>query len=289
MAVDVGTLTNLITDEIIKAMGLSRENPVGRWLRPIFAGGTRHFSELFAEVDRIVGETSLAEGARALLPHLVTGYEVLGAENIPPEGPLVVASNHPGTVDSVVITAGVSRPDFKIVAGAIPFLQHLPSISKHLIFTPQNDPHARMNVVRESLRHLEHGGSLLLFGRGRIDPDPAFMPHPDETLPQWSRSLEIFLDRVPQAQVLVTIVSGVILPRFMHHPLTWLRRAREDRQRLAMMVQIIQQMLGKKIDLTARVTFGDLISEEKLGGRERMLPTIVGSARNLMVTHLRQV
>ena len=115
------------------------------------------------------------------------------------------------------------------------------------------------------------------------------MPHPDETLPQWSRSLEIFLDRVPQAQVLVTIVSGVILPRFMHHPLTWLRRAREDRQRLAMMVQIIQQMLGNKIDLTARVTFGDLISEEKLGGREHMLPTIVGSARNLMATHLRQI
>ena len=288
MTLDAGTLTNLISDEIIKAMGLSLHNPLGNWLRPIFERGTRRFSELFAEVDRIVGERGFAEGARTLLPHLVSSFEVHGAENIPQDGPLVVASNHPGTADSVVITAGVSRPDFKIVASAVPFLQHLPNVSKHLIFTPASDPHARMNVVREAIRHLESGGSLLLFGRGRIDPDPAFMPHADENLSHWSRSLEIFLKQVPRTRVLVTVVSGVLHPRFMRHPLTRLRRSREDRQRLAMMLQVIQQMLGKKIELMARVTFGDLISGESMGGKEHVLPAIVQSATGLLAKHPRQ-
>lgn len=145
-----------------------------------------------------------------------------------------------------------------------------------------------MHVVRESIRHLEAGGSLLLFARGRIDPDPAFMPHADENLSYWSRSLEIFLNRVPRTRVLVTVVSGVLHPRFMHHPLTWLRRAREDRQRLAMIAQVIQQMLGRRIELMARVTFGDLVSEESMGGKEHVLPAIVQSATRLLARHLQQ-
>jgi hypothetical protein len=45
-------------------------------------------------------------------------------------------------------------------------------------------------------------------------------------------------------------------------------------------------MLGKKIDLIPRVTFGDLISEESAGGRECILPTVVASARKLLSSHL---
>jgi hypothetical protein len=237
-------------------------------------------------VDQVVAKHGLMEGARALLPYLAGSVEIHGAEKIPTSGPLVVASNHPGTLDSVAITAGITRPDMKIIASAVPFLRHLPNISSSMIFTPPGDPHARLCVVRESLRHLEQGGCLLVFGRGRIDPDPAFMPNPEETLGCWSRSLEIFLARVPQAKVLVTIVSGVLQPRFMRHPLTWFRRAREDRQRLAMMLQVIAQMLGRKVDLTPRVTFGDLISQESAGGKERVLQVVIESARRVLAAHM---
>jgi hypothetical protein len=271
---------------VIQAMNLRVDGWFSERLQPLLSRGTKHFCEIFAETDRITGERSLAEGARYLLTHLVNGVEVCGAENIPHEGPLVVASNHPGTVDSAVITSGVSRPDFKIIAGEVPFLQHLPNISKYLIYTPYNNPYGRMKAVREALHHLKEGGSLLLFARAGIDPDPAFMPHADEDMSLWSRSLEIFLDRVPKCRVLVTVVSGVLHPRFMRHPITWLRRERPDRQRLAMMLQVIQQMLGKKIDLTPRLTFGDLVSEESAGGRENILPTIIESARKLLASHL---
>jgi len=282
--VDVATLTDLINDEIIKAMGLSVNNRRAHYLRPIFTRATCRFSQLFAEVDQIVAGRGLAEGARALLSQLVDRFEVCGAERVPEAGPLVVASNHPGTVDSAVIASAITRPDFKILAGPIPFLQHLPNISRHVIYAPAGDPYARMQVVRASLRHLERGGSLLLFARGRIDPDPSFMGNADADLGQWSRSLELFLGKIPRARVLITAVSGVLHPRFMHHPITWLRRAREDRQRLAMMAQVIQQMLGRRIALTPRVTFGELISEESAGGRERILPSIIESARALLLT-----
>ena len=282
----VRALTDLINDEILKAMGLSSGTPLGRRLKPILSRATQRFCRLFADLDRVVAESGLAMGARALLPYLVEGFEVSGAEKIPHTGPLVVASNHPGTVDSAVITASISRSDLRIVAGAIPFLQHLPNIGRSLIFAPAGDLQARAQVVRESLRHLERGGSLLLFARGKIDPDPAFMPRADRTVESWSRSLELFLDRVPQARVLVTVVSGVLEPRLMRHPITWLRRAREDRQRLAMMLQVIQQMLGREIRIRPRVTFGDLVSEESAGGREYVLPAIVDAARRTFAAHM---
>jgi hypothetical protein len=89
---------------------------------------------------------------------------------------------------------------------------------------------------------------------------------------------------VPQARVLVTMVSGVLHPRFMRHPMTWLRSAREDRQRLAMMAQIVEQMLGRKIGLVPRVVFGDLVSEQSAGGRENILPTVIDSARRMLTS-----
>ena len=56
-----------------------------------------------------------------------------------------------------------------------------------------------MLAMREALRHLESGGAVLLFARGTIDPDPAFMAGGESELNGWSRSLEIFLGSVPES------------------------------------------------------------------------------------------
>jgi hypothetical protein len=141
-----------------------------------------------------------------------------------------------------------------------------------------------MQVIRESIRHLKSGGSLLIFPRGEIEADPEFMPNPDCEFHHWSRSLEIFLERVPNLQVLVTIASGVISPVAMRHPITWFRRARPDRQRLAFMYQFIRQFLsGRQIfDLTPRITFGELIT----GHHEHMLAEIEGAACRTLLQHM---
>lgn len=286
MTVEVAALTRLIDNEVIQAMGLPIDSWIGQRLHPILERATRRFSEMFAEVDRIIAEQGLPAGARWLLLNLVKGFETRGAEHIPTDGPLVIASNHPGTVDSVTLAAAAKREDMKIVAGAIPFLQNLPNVSKHLIYTSYDDPFNRMVVIRKAIQHLREGGALLLFADGHIDPDPSFMTRADEEITHWSRSLEIFLRSVPQTQVAASIVSNVIDPRYMRHPITWLRRARPDRQRLAMMIQIIQQMLGKQLDLVPRVSFSELINMQSIGNAEHALQAIVESARQLLKQHL---
>jgi 1-acyl-sn-glycerol-3-phosphate acyltransferase len=288
MTADVSTLTRLINNEVIHAMGLRPEGWAGRRLQPVLSKATGRFSEMFSKADHLVAEEGMAAAARWVLLNLVKDFKARGMPNIPSEGPLVIASNHPGTVDSLTIGASAGREDMKIIASDVPFLKSLTHIGEHLIFLPRQNLQERMLAMRKALRHLEDGGTVLLFARGGIDPDPSFMPpaEAERELGKWSRSLEIFLNRVPQAMVVTSIVSHVIEPAYMHHPLTWLKRARPDRQRLAMMIQLIQQMLGKKLELVPHVSFGEAIDWRSAPDASGSLEAVVESARSLLKSHL---
>ena len=286
--VNTGTLKQLITDEIFKALHFPEVGLVRKTFAPFFSKAAERFAELGAGFDLQVARHGFTAAARWVLPRFVSALEVHGDQNIPDSGPLLIASNHPGTYDSLVISANVTRPDFKIVAGAIPFLQHLPNISQHMIYTPSFDPHGRMNVVREAIRHLKEGGCLLIFARGTLEPDPAVMPNAKDELKHWSRSLEIFLKHVPQSRILVSIVSGVLAARSVHHPITWLCKERVDRQRLAMFIQVIQQMLfGNKFSLTPRLTFDDITGNIGVRDKGDIFPKIVEAAQRLLALHLK--
>jgi hypothetical protein len=275
--------------ELTKALALP-PTPAIRKVVALLAGkAIRGFTKLASELDCVVGVGGIAGGARWLLPRFVKRHSAQGVENIPPMGPLVIASNHPASIDSVVISAYVQRRDYKVIIGEIPFFKNLPNISKNSIFAPDpGDSMGRMQVIREVIRHLKNDGAILIFPRGEIEPDPAWMPEPDAEFGRWSRSLEIFLKHVPDTQVLVTIASGVISKKAMHHPITKFRKTRPDRQRLAFMYQLIRQMIaGKELfGLTPRVTFGELISAENTRDREHMLQTITQSAHKVLKTHM---
>lgn len=286
---DVRTLSDSLLYELTRALGLSQERGPGKAVRPLFEKAARNFAELGVGLDRVVAEQGVAAGARWALPRFVATFTARGAEHIPAGGPLVIASNHPAACDSLVISAHVERPDYKIIVGDIPFFERLPHVSQHAIYAPDpHDVHGRMEVVRQALRHLQAGGALLLFARGGIEADPAFMPHADAEFGLWSRSLEIFLRRVPQTRVLVTIVSGVIAPAAFRHPLTRLRRRRPDRQRLAFMLQMMRQVLaGRELfGLAPRVSFGELIGLPESGSPQQAMQAITASARRLLQSHL---
>ena len=285
----VHTLTENLVYEITKALALPQTQLVRRIIALLTGKAIRRFTELASDLDCVVEKEGIPGGARWLLPRFVKGHAAQGVENIPPAGPLVIASNHPASIDSVVISAHVPRPDYKVIIGEIPFFKNLPNINRNAIFAPaEDDSMGRMQVVRDVIRHLKTEGAILIFPRGGIEPDPAWMPHPDTEFDHWSRSLEVFLKHVPQTQVLITIVSGVISKRAMSHPITRFRKARPDRQRLAFMYQMIRQMIaGREIfGLTPRVTFGDLISAENTIDREHMLQVITQSAHAVLKTHL---
>jgi hypothetical protein len=285
-------LTETLIFEITKALALPQTQTVRKIIRLLLGKAARRFSELAMDLDRVVEQEGLAGGARWLLPRFVQSHSACGVENIPAEGPLVIASNHPASIDSVVISAHVTRPDYKVIIGEIPFFKNLPNVGRNAIFAPSpDDISGRMQVVREIIGHLKKGGAILIFARGGIEADPAFMPDADAEFNKWSRSLEIFLRKVPQTQVLVTMVSGVIAKSAMSHPITWLRQIRPDRQRLAFMYQMIRQILSEKeiFGLSPRVTFGELISINNTTDREHMLQTINKSAHRVLKTHMTNV
>jgi Acyltransferase len=283
---EIHALTETLIYELVKAFALPRSELSKRLICMIFGKAARATAEVGIGLDCAVADGGLPAGARWLLPRFVKAHSACGVENIPASGPLVIASNHPASIDSIVISAHVNRPDYKAIIGDIPFFEHLPYISQNSIFAPdKNDTAGRMQVMRESIRHLKNGGALLIFPRGSIEADPAFMPHPEAEFEHWSRSLEIFMQRVPGLQILITIASGVISPAAMRHPITWFRRSRPDRQRLAFMYQLARQMLsGREIfGLTPRITFGEIIAGEN---HEHRLAEIEQAACRTLYQHM---
>jgi hypothetical protein len=283
---ELHALTESLIYELVKAFALP-QTKLNRFIaRAIFGNAVRAIAQTGIGLDRVVAQSGLNGGARWLLPKFVKSHQAYGVDNIPASGPLVIASNHPANVDTMVIAAHVERPDFKVFAGDIPFFKNLPNTSRYAIYIPPNENTAgRMRALRESIRHLNNGGALLIFPRGLIEADPAFMPNPEGEFNLWSRSLEIFLQRVPQLQILITMVSGVISQSAMRHPITWLRRERRDRQRLAFIYQLLRQMVGgdEIFGLTPRVMFGELITGNH---HEHPLAKIEQAARRTLKHHL---
>lgn len=280
------SLSEMLIYELAKAIALPNSETAKRFIRRLVGKAAQKFSNLALELDQVISKGGLSAGARWIQPRFVKSNDARGVENIPSEGPLVIASNHPGAYDSVMISAHVERPDYKIIIGNIPFFQNLPNLSKRAIFAPDVDNVVgRMKTVRESIRHLENGGALLIFARGNIETDPSIAPESETEFHLWSRSLEIFLRHVPKARILTTIVSGVIAQVAMNHPVTWLRKTRPDKQRLAFMYQMIRQMItgSELFGLKSKVTFGELVTGKT---QEQTLGNIANAAQNTYQKHL---
>ncbi len=288
MDADINTLSKSLLYEIVGAFGFRRDSL--HWLfRPIFRRVTDRLAEIGVTFDRLVREAGFPTAAEWALTNWCSQITARGAETIPSEGPLLVVSNHPGTYDSIIVASQMGRKDICYVSGDIPFLKYMPDAHRHFFFVSQDDPHDRMVAARKAIRHLQGGGSLLLFGAGQIDPDPAVYRDAAEHIDRWSPSIDIFLRQVPGVQVLLSIVSGVVAPKWAHSPITWLRRDGVDRRRLAEFGQVVTQLLFPgRLMFSPRVTFAPPVTAETLkdearGGR--VLPAINARARALLAQH----
>jgi hypothetical protein len=171
---------------------------------------------------------------------------------VPREGPLLLAANHPGLSDAVVLFANTPRADLRVLAAERPFLNALPNTSRYLL-TVSEQPQVRFRLVRTAARHLRRGGAVLTFPGGKIEPDPAVMPGAIEALEHWSASVDLFARLVPDLAVVPGIVSGVISSTALRNPLTFLRRKKEDREWLAATIQMMMPALR---NVTTRIAFG---------------------------------
>lgn len=281
-------LRRSLIDELVKLLGLSPSGLPRHLLNPVLFPTANAFAKIASSFDRIVEQAGFRDAAGWALSHFANKVDVLGLEHIPQEGPLLVVSNHPGSVDALAIASQLPRQDLKIVVSGIPFVQKLRSAAEHIIFAT-SDAHERMAAVRSIIRQLEAGGSLLIFPTGTVDPDPAIMPGASEALRQWSPSLEIILRRVPETNLLVTIVSGVLSPRFLQNPLTRIRKGIRDRQKMAEFLQIAQQLfLPRSLTLVPQISFAEPITPGQLVEPDPscgILPRVIARAQELLVQH----
>jgi 1-acyl-sn-glycerol-3-phosphate acyltransferase len=226
---------------------------------------TDRLAHLGASFDQITKEKGLPAASAWGLTHFCEVPQVQGAEHIPRHGPLLVVSNHPGTYDSLILFSNLVGHNIRIVSSVIPFLKLLPHTREHFLFAPRDDSRERMVVLRNAIQHLKNGGTLVYFGSGHRDPDPAVYSGAEQAYDHWLNVFDTFFKYVQDLRVLPTVVSGVVSADWAKHPVTWLRKRQIDQQRLAEFGQVISQLLKPgQLIMKPRISIGQYFSADDL-------------------------
>jgi hypothetical protein len=272
----IEALTRVCVNDLLSAFGLGGLRCGRHFLELLSRVPAQRVARQIATYDRIVGESGLGVGGAWALERMVRRMEIEGRERVPPEGSLLLLSNHPGLSDAVALFTAISRPDLRVVAAEWPLLDALPNTSRYLIKVAKASSN-RFGVLRAAARHLRHGGAVLNFPAGRMEPDPAVLPGGVEALERWSTSADLFARLVPDLTVVPVAVSGVFSPIALRNPLTYLRHREEDRWWLASNLQMLVPTLR---NVTTRVTFGvsvraadagDAVSQRVLAEMRRLI------------------
>jgi hypothetical protein len=286
---DVNTLTTRLVEEVFNALGLSKTGFACKYfgwtLRPI----AKRLAVMLVPIDQDLGKYGSQVAARNFLLPFVNEVKSRGAESIPTTGPIIVASNHPGAYDSMAIVSQIPRPDATFIISDIPLVKFMPNASKHAYFAT-SDSKTRTNAVRETIRLLERGGCLVIFATGLIDPDPEVWGEEaaSRELEGWSSSLELFLKKVPETKLIVTITSGVLDESWARSRLIRIAKPGLERRRLAEFGQVISQLLrpGRK-KYNPHISFAPPVTLDDLGhGRGEAMPNIKARARALLAEHM---
>jgi 1-acyl-sn-glycerol-3-phosphate acyltransferase len=289
-AANISTLKREITIEILAAFGLPRSEWSQKVFGPFFRKPALKFSTIMAGFDQNLEKYGVPMACKKLLSNFVEKATATGVEGIPKEGPLLIASNHPGTVDGLAIVKNLPREDIKTFSGGMPFLKNLPIASKYLIFSDRDETNVRVYALRKSIRHLEGGGSLLIFPSGQIDPDPHVLPGAREALEKWSRSIALMLRKVPETKLLTTITSGVLAKKFTKSPLTMLKRNGVSKRRIMEFIQMMRQILfSEKLGLKAHVSFAPPLTIDDLGDLKDsngVMKIVKDRAKQLLQQHM---
>ncbi len=289
---EIHALSQYLIDEIILAAGLKKTART-RWVFNLFLHGiTISLSTICVTTDRKIATEGFPAAVGWMAGHWVRKVRTRGAGTVPAEGPLLVVSNHIGAYDILVAPAQINRRDVKIIASASPFFKRLPNASRYMIYSADT-PQSRMTAARQGIQHLQEGRALLLFGTGLVDPDPQVYPDAEAAIENWSPSIDLFLRQAPQAQVVISILSGIVLPRWAHSPLTWLRRLDWQKRRIAEYGQVIEQLLFPgKPNISPSMTIAPPVSVETLRGESgsgRLLPAVISRGKVLLIDHINWV
>ncbi len=259
---EIAALTEINLDDLVTSFGWQDFPALNAALRRVFRAPAEKFARRMAAFDAQVAETGLAQAARLALRDYAASLEIFGAENVPASGPALFLSNHPGMVDTLALFAALARPDLKIIALRRPFLQKLTNTSRSLFFLGES-PAERSSALRQAAAHLKNGGAALTFPAGKIDPDPAVYPGALVALGGWSDSAAIFRRLAPETQIFPVLVRGVLWEKAVKHPLTRLKKSREEREKLGAALQLLAQLLFNLAPLRVQIYIGAPLTAPK--------------------------
>jgi len=282
MPTGLEALTQINLDDLVTSFGWQNQPLLARLLRLTFVKPARAFANQMTDFDLPVATHGLAEAARLTLRNYVRDICVFGADRIP-AGAFLALSNHPGMSDTLSLFVALKRVDLKIIAFNRPFLNALPNVSKQLLYLT-DDPASRIALIRQMSTHLRNGGAALTFPAGHIEPDPDVHDGALDSLGSWTNSAGVFLRMAPETAVLPVLVRGVVWKKAAYHPITYLKRTRADREKLAGALQLLAHAIWNVKPVTVRVQIGKPIYAKDLGTIETQVihRAVLGEMKQLI-------
>ncbi len=278
-------LSESLIDVIVAAVGLPTTKTYHNIFRPLFRNLTDRLAYIGVSFDQMINSEGLPAASAWMLTHFCRDVQVHGVKFIPDQGPLLVVSNHPGTYDALAIYSILEGHTIRSVSSVIPFLDLLPNARQIFLFTPHENVRERMLVMRNAIKHLQKGGTVVYFGSGHRDPDPTVYPGAERAIDDWLHVFDTFYKYVKGLKLLPMIVSGVISNKWVKHPITWLKNNQIDKQRLSILGQMIFQLRKPgKLMMTPRVSIGVPLSENDLRqevGSDKLHPAVINHAKKL--------
>jgi 1-acyl-sn-glycerol-3-phosphate acyltransferase len=266
----IAELTDILAREGAEALGWEHGRPGGAVVRSLLRPAARRIAREFAACDDVLASRALPDAARWILEHFSAAVELSGLDRVPRRGPILLVANHPGLTDAMGLIAALDRPDLRIVAADYPFLHAMRGLGPRLIFLSAS----QLTWIRAVIRDLRQGGVVLLFPAGRLEPDPAVLG-PRSALLHWSESVGIIRRHASDTQVVPAAVTRVLSQRAFAHPLTRVRRAPLDRQRVATLLQMVDVRSRR---VTARIAFGAPVA-----------PDLDADVNSLLLTRMKQL
>lgn len=285
-------LSASLMDEVVGAVGLPKNDLTRALMWRIVGKPASRLAKIGVTFERLIAEKGLPAACAWSLKHFCNPAKVTIEDEIPREGPLLLATNHPGAYDVLVYTAMLKRKDVCWIATEIPFLRLLPHASSHIIYVDRADMSSRSNALRQIAHHLKGGGAMVYFASGHRDPDPAVFPGAEKGIDDWLQVYDLLFRYVPDLKVQPVLASGIVSEYWARHRITRLRRKQVDRHRLAEFGQVISQLVNPgRLLITPSVSVGKAVSQDDLM-REKtgadIQAEIIALGKDLLRSHARQ-
>jgi 1-acyl-sn-glycerol-3-phosphate acyltransferase len=278
-------IARLSAEEMLTSIGLPTGAPaiVRRVVAAPFLGLSMRLGRALSTFDARVAPMGLSHAAALTLDDLGATIAVEGAV---PSGPVLIASNHPGAFDALALMATCARRDPLFLADDRAFLRAMPHLREHLLFVdPFNRSVSARTLVR-AVRHLSHGGAVVQFGAGSIEPDPAFALPGVPLVRSWKHgtgALAIACARAGGA-VVPAIVSGVHSARAKHNVVNRIAEARG----ITTLALLLQIAIPSHRRVEVRVHFDAPVDVPRAANAEEVTKLVEQRARAIAIEEARR-